>query len=38
MKLITEVEFNEVNYIKEAQDEEGKKKNYFIEEYFYNLI
>ena len=28
MKLITEVEFNEVNYIKEAQDEEGKKKNF----------
>ena len=34
MKLITEVEFNEVNYIKEAQDEEGKKKNYFIEGVF----
>ena len=33
MKLITEVEFSEVNYIKEAQ-EDGNKKNYFIEGVF----
>lgn len=33
MKLITEVEFSEVNYLKEAT-EEGGKKNYFIEGVF----